>query len=169
MTDNAALFARIARSVAAKNRGVAEAEDIEQELWLWWLDHDQPDLTEPDWATTRTLYTVAERYARKEREARIIGPRDTRYNADEVLVLVELLVNPPSDTKSEVLGGELAEVMSALLELPQELRGLLAAHAAGESYRSIADRTGMSLSTTHRKVQNALYDVVHSLNGADAR
>lgn len=160
--DAGEVFDRIAKNVASRYYGAAEADDIAQELWVWWLSHDMPDLDDMDWALHRTLYTVAERYCKKESEARVIGPKSS-YNTDEVLAYVEMLVNPPSD-----LGGdypELTEVVTAVRALPDELRDALAAHAAGESYRDIAKRTGASPSTAHRRVQQALYAIATALNG----
>ena len=155
------LFDSIAKNVASRYRGVAEADDISQELWVWWLSHESPNLEELDWALTRTLYTVAERYCKRESDAKVISPK-TSYNTDEVLVFVELLVNPPSE------GGdfpELPEVAEAVARLPVDLRDVLVDHAAGESYRDIAKRTGSSISTAHRRVQQALYTVATALNG----
>ena len=165
MTDPDVMFSKIAGNVAAKNRGVAEADDIKQELWLWWLTHDQPDLLDADWALKRTLYTVAERYAAKERTARL-GAETHRYQPDEVMVLVEILVNPPTDEPAEVLGADLADVMTAVANLDPSLRGYLVSYAAGESYRQIAEDSGLPLSTVFRRVQQALNDIVSTLNGA---
>lgn len=157
------LFAKVAKNVGYRYRDVVEVDDVRQELWVWWLSHDQPDLSEPDWSQMRTLHTVAERYCKREHTARV-GPGAT-YTTDEVFSLVELLVNPPSDETSDRLGGELSEVMTAVSNLPNDLRAPLTAHAAGESFRTIADRAGLSVSTAHRRVQQALTAIVIALNG----
>lgn len=157
------LFTRVAKQVSARYRGVAEADDVKQELWVWWLSHDEPDLSSPDWATLRTLFTVAERYCNHEKSARV-GPSDT-YTPSEVVALLELLVNPPTDDPTDRLGAELAEVMTAVANLPADLRGPLVAHVAGEPFRSIANRSGSSVSTAHRRVQLAIQTVVTALNG----
>ena len=154
------VFAKIARNTAARYRGIAEADDVEQELWLWWLSHGEPDLKEMDWAMTRTLYTVAERYCKKEKVARL-GP-DEKYVAQEVLELVVLLVNPPSDDLSGFVEPELKAAVAAL---PAELKDALVSHAEGESFRSIAERSGLSVSTAHRRVRLALDAVAKTLNG----
>ena len=153
------VFAKVAKDIAARYRGFVEAEDIEQELWVWWLSHEQPDLDNGDWAPLRTLYTVAERYCKAERTARQ-GPA-SNYAAGEVFTLVEMLVNPPSDLTADLV----LDVKGELAKLPADLKDPLTARAAGESFRSIADRTGLSVATVHRRVQQALSTVVNALNG----
>lgn len=157
-----AVFAKIAQSVAAKNRGVAESDDIKQELWLWWLSHDKPDLEDADWALTRTLHTVAERYAAKERTARVPTER-VRYTDYEVMALVEMLVSPPTDAES--VTAEMADVLTAVANLPDDLKGPLTAYATGEPYRVIAEDMGVSQATAFRRVQQAINQVVATLNG----
>lgn len=164
--DPTQTFKTTAKNVAARYRGFVEAEDIEQELWVWWLSHGQPDVDSGDWAPMRTLYTVAERYCKSERTARA-GPNPA-YSTDEVFALLELIVNPSSDVELSLLGGELAEVRSVVAGLPDRLRHPLTARAAGEPFRSMACRTGMSVSTCHRRVQQALTAVVAVLNGEGA-
>lgn len=159
-------FNAIANNVAARNRGVAESDDIKQELWVWWLSHGAPDVLDADWALKRTLYTVAERYAAKERNARMGPEQQHQYQPEEVMALVEFLVNPPTDGTNDTIGAELADVMTAVANLPFESRGYLVSYAAGESYRQIAEDSGQSVSTVFRRVQQALADILTALNGA---
>ena len=142
------VFPKIAKNVAGRYRGFTEADDVEQELWVWWITHDEPELLDMDWALTRTLYTVAERYCKREKAARV-GPDEGRYTANEVMAIVEFIVNPPSTTDYELIGVQVSEVMGALAGLDDELRLALLAHASGESFREIATRTGLSWLSHH--------------------
>lgn len=161
--DVDAVFLKVATTVASRYHDV-EADDLKQELWVWFLEQDfEPDVLDPDWSTIRTLYTVAERYAKKERTAKQ-GPGDS-YSEGEVFALVELLVNPETNEEYARLGGEMTEVLTAVTKLPADLRAALSAKAAGITYREIADHQNVSVATAHRHVQQAIQLIVQTLNG----
>lgn len=145
------------------------ADDLRQELWLWVCSH--PDmalaLAEKGWLTRR-LRTVGERYARRQKAAKLgYSPQDeVFYSVSRIRrMLPEALdpeATPPVETYRENgLYGEwvtaLADVRRALQLVKEQHRRALLAWYRGERGDEAED------------VVAALFAVQHQLGGSRPR
>lgn len=135
-----------AGSVWPRYRRFTDRDDVIQQLWLWVAGHEeavQKLLAGEEWMMLRRLRTVAERYCRAERAARIgYEPADEYFYSRRQLARLIFdafdaeAIPPTEGYRADELytewTTEIADVRAALKRIPLGAYSTLRAVAAGE-------------------------------------
>ena len=146
------VFARVRDALRRRGSSSQDAEDIVQEAWVRLVSYERNQVVDrPEAFLMRTALNLS------------IDAHRTQLNHGEEVVLDEVvLVDDSPAVESVVLGRErMARLTECLARLGEKNRDIFLAHRLdGLTYREIADRHGLSVSTVEKHIAKATLQLI---------
>ena len=152
-----ATFARVRAALVRRGRSVQDADDLVQEAWVRLACYERDQVVdEPEAFLMRTALNLS------------IDAHRARVSHGEELVLEEVVLLDAGPTiEAVVLGRERMARMSVCLgRLNDKTRDIFLAHRMdGMTYKEIAERHGLSISTVEKHVAKATLQITTWMQG----
>jgi RNA polymerase sigma-70 factor (ECF subfamily) len=156
-TDWSKLFSRIRAALMRRGRSEQDADDIVQEAWIRLDCYEKyQSVDRPEAFLMRTALNLS-----------IDAHRAYASRGEEVFLEDVILIDSSPSAADVVLARErVARLSLCLARLSETTRDIFIAHRIdGQSYREIAERRGLSISTVEKHVARATLNVTTWMEG----